>query len=271
MKFFLTYLALFVLVLNSRAQWGVDSDIRLTGKFAVSQMMVELNKNFSEGVNEFDNQPGLGFGVEISKQFTPNWEIGAEFILSTLYGEAVTPDFSAIGNHASMMEPFTEPLVYKNQLFGQKIFVQYNFVLNSFYNVTNPFLRAGIGYVPYRSQLRFRDNWHQGIIFGKGLEEYEKNKMSTAVYTVTPGIRTKISSHMELMATINLNVVNYDFLDVVHNYNEAGERLQMKGIYVDFEVGISFLLNDSGRFDTITKKRDGNGKTEDHLPFYERK
>ncbi|QGY46548.1 hypothetical protein GM418_23660 [Maribellus comscasis] len=271
MKYRLTIYLLLSLVLNGRAQSDPVSDIRITGEFVVSQMMTEFQKGFAGSVNEFDNQPGIGFGLEISKQFTKNWEVGAGFTLSTLNGEATSPEFSATGFHSSMMEPFAEPVVYKSQLFSPKIYVQYNFVLRSHYNITNPFIRAGVGYVPYRSQLRYRDNWHSGVIFGKGVEEYENNKMSTAVYTITPGIRTKISKHVELLAAVNLNIVNYDFLDVVHNYSAEGERLQMIGVYADFMIGVSFLLNDSGRFDKITQKKHRKGKIRDFLPFYKQR
>ncbi|MCG6190402.1 hypothetical protein [Maribellus maritimus] len=271
MKYWLIVYLLLSLVLNTRAQKNPASDIRITGEFVVSQMMTEFQKGFSGSVNEFDNQPGVGFGFELSKQFTKNWEAGVAFTLSTLNGEATSPDFSATGFHASMQEPFTEPIVYKSQLFAQKIYVQYNIVLRTHYNTTNPFIRAGFGYVPYRSQLRYRDNWHSGVIFGKGVEEYENNKMSTAVYTITPGIRTKISKQLELLAAINLNMVNYDFLDVVHNYSVEGERLQMIGVYADFMIGVSFLWNDSGRFDNITQKKHGKGKIRDFLPFYKQR
>ena len=194
-----------------------------------------------------------------------------EFIFSTLKGEVQNPQFSAVGNHASMMEPFTEPLVYRNRLLAPKVFIQYNFIINDYNNVTNPFIRAGVGFLPYLAELRYKNRWDDGMIFGKGLEEYEKNKMTTAVYTITPGISTKISKNLGFMAAISLNLVNYDFLDVVHNYNLSGERLQVKGIYADFMVGIIVLFNDSGKFDTFTKRHSKDGKTRDTLPFYERR
>ena len=246
----------------------MSSDIRITGKLAISQLMAELQSDFSGGPREFDNQPGFGYGIEISKQLSANWEIGAEFLMATLKGEAASPDFSAIGYHHSMMTPITDPVEYKSQLFSKKIFVQYNFILNSHKNNTNPFIRAGIGVLPYKSELRYKDDRSDAIIFGKKVGDYEESKVSTAVYTLCPGIRTKVSSGVEFMAAVNLNMVNYDFLDVVHNYDEKGNRLDLKGIYADVMVGIILLINDSGRFDVVSKRKGRKTGNRAYLPFY---
>ena len=67
---------------------------------------------------------------------------------------------------------------------------------------------------------------------------------------------------------VNLNMVNYDFLDVVHNYDEEGNRLDLKGIYADVMVGIILLINDSGRFDVVSKRKGRKTGNRAYLPFY---
>ncbi len=244
---------------------GLLSDIRITGKGGISQLITEFSS--TGPINEFNNQSGLTYGIELSKQFSRNWEAGAELLVSILRGKTDAPDFSAIGRHPLMMAPITDPVIYRNMFTSNKIFLQYNLNSGGKNGRYLPFIRAGSGLLPYKSELRYKDNREDGLIFGKNVEEFSKSKMSTAVYFAGTGIRAAISSHVELNAVVNVNLVNYDFLDVVHNYNTAGERRKITGIYSDFTIGLTFLLNNSGKY--VKKQAKRNGKRQPaNLPFY---
>ena len=242
--------------------YGFLSDLQITVKSGPSQLITEYS---SEGAtSEFNNQPGLSYAIEISKQLSPYWESGVEFGSTVLRGKADSPDFSAFGNHPSFTPPFTDPVFYRNRLLSSRAFVQFNGFWGQRDYLLLPFVRAGVGLLHYKSELRYSDGRENDFIFGKRVEDYKDAVMSTAVYNVSPGMRLSITSRVKLMAAIDLNLVNYDFLDVVHNYNEAGERVDAVGLYTDFWIGISVFFNNTGRYNanSITKKQIQS------LPFY---
>jgi hypothetical protein len=112
--------------------------------------------------------------------------------------------------------------------------------------------------------LRYKDDREDNFIFGKGVEDFRDIKMATAVYYFSPGFRLTLKNNIKLTAAININAVNYDFLDVVHNYDDFGERLHVLGIYSDFMVGISLFFNNSGRYSSNGIRK----KQMQALPFY---
>ncbi|SHJ88599.1 hypothetical protein SAMN05444280_13728 [Tangfeifania diversioriginum] len=242
--------------------YGFLSDLQVTVKSGPSQLITELS---SEGpTSEFNNQAGLSYGIEISKQLSRNWESGVEFGSTILRGKTDSPDFSAFGNHSSFTPPFSDPVFYRNRLLSSRAFVQFNGFWGQRDFLLLPFVRAGVGLLQYKSELRYNDGREDNFIFGKRVEDYKDAVMSTAVYNVSPGLRLSLTAKVKLMAAINLNLVNYDFLDVVHNYNKAGERVDAVGLYTDFWIGISVLFNNTGRYNanSISKKQIQS------LPFY---
>lgn len=263
-------------VSNSFAQYvnnenSFFSDIRITGKLKASQLLSEIKSDFSGGIHEFDNQPGLGFGIELSKQLSANWEIGAEFSVSNLHGETNSPNFSAIGYHGVMKNLNNEPVVYNNQLMGPKAFAHYNFFVQNG-NKIHPFLRIGLAYLSYKAELKYKEQRDGNIIFGKAVDGYDKYRVSNIAYFVSPGIRAKISADIELVAAADINLLKYDFLDVVHNYDEAGNRQDIMGLFADFMVGITYHINSSGQHDIKTKRNKRKSDTAlNYLPFYKRK
>ena len=250
---------------TDKKRTGLLSDIRVTGKGGISQLLTEISR--SGPVNEFNNQPGFSYGIEFSKQITRKWEAGFELLVIILQGETVAPDFSATGFHALMMSPITEPVIYRNELTSKKGYLQYNLNSGDKNGRYLPFVRAGAGLLPYKSELRYRDNRENGLIFGKNIAQYSSNKMSTAVYFAGTGVRAAFSSWIELNAAVMLNFVNYDFLDVVHNYNDSGERLKITGVYSDFTIGLTFLINNSGKY-VRKRPRNGGKRIPATLPFY---
>jgi hypothetical protein len=242
--------------------YGFLSDLQVAVKSGPSQLITEFG---SEGAkNEFNNQAGLSYAIEISKQLSPYWESGFEFGSTVLRGKADSPDFSAFGNHPSFTPPFTDPVFYRNKLLSSRAFVQFNGFRGKRDYLLLPFVRAGVGLLEYKSELRYNDGREKDLIFGKRVEDFKDAVMSTAVYNVSPGVRLSLTAKIKLMAALNLNLVNYDFLDVVHNYNKAGERVHAVGLYTDFWIGISVFFNNTGRYNanSITKKQTQS------LPFY---
>ncbi|MCD6354503.1 MAG: hypothetical protein J7L95_03050 [Prolixibacteraceae bacterium] len=257
---------------TNKKKGNSNPGFHLSLQLGTSSLVTELPNSLSGAIHEFNNQPGLSYRLGFSKYLSNHWEAGFEFSLSVLKGKNNSPNFSAIGFHASMPDPIDEPVIYRNRLLNQKIFVRYFF--NSIYDgIQNysfaPFLTAGVGNLLYKSELEYKNQDGDNLIFGKGVANYKKANTTSAVYFLGTGLKTALSSKMEIMAMFNLNFVNYDFLDVVHNYDAVGTRIELIGIYSDFMVGLSWK---------IEKKKKNHKKLSKHtkknipyLPWYKRR
>lgn len=271
---------LFLLTILSVTGWsqtgrpGIDykKGIYLSSGIGISWLTAEIPYNLSQGIREFSNKPGMSLNAGISKYVNRNVEIGAELSYSMLHGEAPGPSaFSATGIHTGMKDLNDEPIIYKNRLLGPNVFIRYYFLNNS-KRTSNfhiaPFFGAGVGNISYISELKYKNQNEDQIIFGKAVGRYKKSYMSNAVYFLQPGVRASLSSRLEFFALLKINMVNYDFLDVVHNYRSDGNRLELIGLYSELIVGVSVKLEKS--MVPFMKKFDKKG-TNDYLPFFRRK
>ncbi len=265
---FNTYLALVALILllslNGSAQNTFLSGWNIGAKFGTSRMIGEFPNDFSEAINEFDYKMGFAVDAELSKTISNHFEIGFEINRSTLSGETQDPSFSAQGNHSAFMEPLTDPVEFENKLSGQKFFFRYYFKnLDETEGFKfSPFIRAGLGFLHYNSKVKYIDAPDNDLIFGKGNSNYN-NELSTAVYVIGTGFRTEINDRFYLMAAADLNFVNYDFIDVVHNYNDNGDRLELLGMYTDLKIGIFYIISNN----KPGKGRSKKSAIQQYLPF----
>jgi len=62
-------------------------------------------------------------------------------------------------------------------------------------------------------------------------------------------------------------LVNYDFLDVMHNYSEAGSLSGITGLYAAFKVGIFYntVISEGNKNKNGSNKRGRSSN--DSLPF----
>jgi len=252
-----------VSILNSgysqnSAEGGINMGIKVGG----SKLLAEIPNGFSQIINEFDNKTGFASAYEISKFITPHWEIGAEIGYSNLNGNTDTPEFSAEGFQTGIPPDITEPVEYINKLFGQNLFFRYFFKPADSESAFIPFIRAGGGNLNYNSKFKYVDAPDNDLLFGKGTEGY--TKLSTPVFFLGTGFKTSLSSQFYMVTSIDFNMVNYDFLDVVHNYDNTGNRLQIIGLYTEFKIGIFYNFSKSGG--DRKNKNSGSSKSE-HLPF----
>lgn len=239
-----------------------QSGINIGVKMGSARLITEYSENNS--INEFSNRSGFAAGFEISKVLFPHIELGIELSNSVLNGKTDKTDhFSAIGFHAALREPLEGPTEYINKLVGEKLFIRY--YINEAFKKSkiNPFVKVGFGYLSYKSTFQYIES--QEIIFGKG-EENQTN-LSTGMLTTGTGFKTKLSKQAYFITSIDFNFVKYDFLDVVHNYDNEGKRKNVTGLYTVISAGIYFNsakseINSSSK----KKKRNGSGDT-DYLPF----
>lgn len=230
-----------------------------------SKLLGETSTDFSKFVNEFDNKSGFATSFEISKYISQKLEIGIEIGYSNLKGSSLSSEFSAEGVQAGIPAIISEPTEYKNKLFGQGAFFRYYFKPTNAKSAFLPFIKAGVGYINYFSQFKYIDSPANDLLFGKGTDGY--TKLSTPVFNVGTGFKTYVSPELYMISSFDFNMVNYDFLDVVHNYNNINKRMKMIGLFTEFKVGIFFTIYNSDKNNKKGKKKNGNSGSNDYLPF----
>ncbi|HCE58051.1 MAG TPA: hypothetical protein DER09_09560 [Prolixibacteraceae bacterium] len=264
LRFFITQLFLFIIFISTcNAQKDLLQGINLGGELGISRFLTELPMDFSGAISEFDHKTNLTFDIQLSKYVAPHWEVGTGFNNAVLSGYAETPDFSAEGVSNGGLVNIGEldgPVEYKTRLLGQDFFVRYFLIKvdeQDHLNI-NPFLKFGGGYINYMSELI---DLNTGEVV-PGTAKYQV-KLTTASMKLGTGFKTYLSDRLNLIASLDFNFVDYDYLDVVHNYSESGERLKVTGIYTEFKIGL---------YINITQFEAGKGRRKkyaipEYLPF----
>lgn len=240
------------------------SGLNIGAEFGMSRLIFETTPKFSRKIIEFDNKFGFTTDAEVSKYLSNHWEVGIDLSYTTLNGESQNTSFSAVGHHVALDDLEDKPVEYNNRLLGQKVFTRFYFIsLNQTLNKINgyPFISGGVGLLNYKSKFKYIDAEPNDIIFGKGYDGF--TKLSTAVYSMGGGLKISWSSKLFLIASINYNFVNYGFLDVMHNYDSAGNKMDIVGFYADFKIGVFYSL-------TPLKPSKGKNKKSsksENLPF----
>ena len=266
--FILTFCISIINIKNAQvfSQSGINTGV----KIGVSKLLGEIPYGFSEIINEFDNKAGFSTVFEFSKYLSPHWEIGTEIGYSNLMGNTFTPQFSAEGMQSGIPAEITEPVEYSNKLFGQNLFFRYFFKPYDSESLFVPFVSAGGGYLNFHSKFKYIDAPDDDLLFGKGNAGY--SKLTIPVFLLGTGFKTSIARRMYLVTSIDFKMVNYDFLDVMHNYSAEGNRLDLVGLYTEFKIGIFYNFNKSGdnnKSKQINKNNSEKGSSSaiSYLPF----
>jgi hypothetical protein len=265
-KYILLTLSLIFVVTINKAQNFSNSGINVGAKFGGAKLLGEVPYNLSEIINEFDNKTGFVSAFEISKYISQHWEIVTEIGYSNLNGQTFNPQFSAEGVQAGIPAEISEPVEYINKLFGQNVFFRYYIKPASSKSFFVPFFNVGGGYLNYNSKFKYIEYENGKVLFGKGTEGY--TKLSTPVFFLGTGFKTPLSSKFHMVSSIDLKMVNYDFLDVIHNYDIEKSRLELFGLYTEFKIGLFFNISkseDENHEYYKNKKGSSSGKT--YLPF----
>jgi hypothetical protein len=247
-------------------QKTLESNFNVGVKIGGSKLMGEIPYDFSEVIKEFDNKFGFNTALEISKYIYLRWEIGVEIGYSTLNGNTDTPEFSAEGVNPFFPSEITESVEYKTILFAPNFFFRYFFKPASGESAFKPFIHAGGGLLNYNSKFNYINATDNELLFGKGTKGY--TKLSTPVFFIGTGFKTSLTSQFYMITSIDFNMVNYDFLDVMHNYGKEGTRIDIIGLYSEFKIGFFYNFSESRRDKTkLFKYKNESSSKDNHLPF----
>lgn len=234
-------------------------------ELGISRLLGEIPQGSFGLVNEFDNHLGITATAEFSKYIASKIELGTELGITVLNGNTYVSDFSAEGNHFMIPDNFSDPVKYQNVLLNADVFVRYFFKPAFSQSSLNPFVEAGGGILSYYSTLSAIESGD--VIFGKGTGE--NTKLSTPGIFVGAGFKTSLSAKKFLLTTVDFKFVNYDFLDVMHNYTDDGLKQKMTGMYAGFKIGFFFSTGTPGKSGRSSSVRKGGNITSNggYLPF----
>ncbi len=261
-------LSIILIVAASNGLFG-QSLINAGVKIGGSKLLGEYPAGGSGIINEFNNKTGFAYAFEVSKYLSKHWELGIDFANSKLRGETNYPDFSAEGLQAGIPSEITDPVEYENKLAGQNIYFRYFFKPVDSEGLFNPFVKAGGGYLNYTSKFKYINAPDNELLFGKGEEGY--TDLSTPVFILGTGIKSTISPNIYVISSVDLNLVSYDFLDVIHNYAADNTRHQITGVYTEFKIGIFYTVKNPQAKEKKEKKEKsknkGGSSKSTYLPF----
>lgn len=265
-KYIITVIVLFGISTGLFGQSLVNVGVKLGG----AKLLGEIPKGNTDIVNEFDNKAGFAFALEISKYISPKWEIGIDFVNSNLYGSTSNPEFSAEGLQAGIPDEINDPVEYQNKLTGQNIYFRYFFRPYTTESYFIPFVKAGGGYLNYTSKFKYIDAPDDDLLFGKGKEGY--TDLSTPMFVFGAGVKSAISPNIYVITSVDINMVSYDFLDVVHNYGDDNIRQQINGVFTEFKIGIFYTIKNPNAKEKKDKKNErkskkGGASKSSYLPF----
>src|SRR5690606_27453100 len=117
-------------------------------------LATEIHKDFSGLTNDFSNQLGTNFGIELSHYLSSKFEFGGSFSYSYLNGHTDNEDLLAWENLAQLKKFEPAPLDYKTRVMGPEMFGRYYFRRKMPRSKTmNLFMKGGIGLLFYDSEL----------------------------------------------------------------------------------------------------------------------
>ena len=261
-------LVILALISISGTTHAQETDIRginLGVKVGGSKLLGESPKGSAGFINEFDNKFGFATGFEISKYLSPRWEIAGEFSYSNLRGDTDSPNLSAEGKHPVVPENLEDPVEYNNKLAGYNILFRYYFKPVNSESAFIPFIGFGGGYIKYNSVFKYKDAPDDEVIFSKGKDSWT---LSTPGFYVGTGFNSNLTSNLYLKTSVDFKFVNYGFLDVVHNFDEDGNKQEVLGLFTELKLALFFSIKGSGKKRNKSSTRGlGNSFGTSYLPF----
>ena len=251
--FLLSFLFTFLFIpgpANPPGELGTNQWV-LSLQAGLAAIGTEMTPGLEALQNEFNHHPGVSFDLALSHTLFKHWEVGANFERNYLSGDSKLPDFSAAGVHPRFMVLYQQPVYYQTVSTSYYFFTRY--YLRPFpkvnWNVVrfDPFLEFGLGANRFKTALNYR-TVPQGApsadIFVKG-QTWNPMPGSSARYNIGTGTRINFKSSLNFIFSLDLDLINSDCMDAVHNYDASGTRLNAFTLLPRFRLGVVIPISNS--------------------------
>lgn len=226
----------------SRKQWVIAV------QSGTAMILTELTPDLSTLKNEFKHQPGLSFDFSLSRTMGSHWEPGINLSINHFNGKSALPEFSANGHHYRFMELYQLPVQYQTASFSLYAFMRYYFrkypTKRSEKIRIDPFAEFGVGGNHFKTEISYQQippGETSAIIFEKG-QGINPLPGSSAQYTFGTGARMNFKKEWNLLISLNMDMVNSDCMDAVHNYDLQGNRNNAKTLLARLKIGVTIPI-----------------------------
>ena len=221
----------------------------LSGRTGIAWLMSELTPDFQLLSNEFRHHPGLVLDFTIGGTLGSNWEPGINFSIYQLSGESSTPDFSANGFHHSFMELYQLPVEYATVSTSLSAYCRYYFMGSSQRSRSTiqlqPYAEIGGGINYFFTELGYKilpEGLSSNLIFHKGTQKAGPGPGNVVQFQTGLGAKVVFPADLNLIFSLNADIVNYDCMDAVHNYTNE-KRNHAFSIVPKFLIGVIIPLS----------------------------
>lgn len=217
-------------------------------KAGPSMVLFEYKRDFGGIINEMRHLPGLSLSAGFSKSLNHRFDVGYEFEYSCFNGFQNNPNFSAAYfGHFKISLMRQEPVIYHTILHNHNFVATYHFDPREKKRIV-PFVYAKAGTSRIFSTLMYKED--REIIFSKTGRDETKPNSSIYVDNFNFGIgignEIILNKNFSLNIHFDLNMVNDDNLDAVHNFREPppdGYKNFVSGMYTRVQLSASYIIN----------------------------
>ena len=220
----------------------------ISGRTGTALLLKEITPDFKFLENEFRHQSGLTVDFSISNNIKNRWEPGIIFSAYRLSGQSDLPDFSAVGNHHAFINLYQSPVEYVTVSTSISGFIRYYFLNNSGKRKNSvylqPYAEIGAGMNYFFTELGYSvpPEGISQIIFYKGTQKSGPGPGNVAQIIAGLGAKAILPGNVDLLISLNTDIVNYDCLDTVHNYTNE-KRNHASSIVPKFLIGVTIPIS----------------------------
>lgn len=260
-----------------------ETNWNFTFQIGPTSLVTEMMKDFSGTINNMNNQPKIGFNLQLAKMVKERLDVGFDFGVSNYKGNLENTSnvnylmLSGIYNNKnSVFLPY--PIYYESNFTSFTLYSKYNFInLSSFskgFIKLNLYAKMGLGILFISSEMGYvnRANYElTGLSSPLYVIGRFPNPVKNAHFLLTPsfGMNYQLSDRFFVSAEMSIQFINSDYIDGVHNFNDkltpevSGDqlndyRVQVYDMTGKFMLGLTYFFN----FDSHWRIR------EKALPWY---
>ncbi len=216
----------------------------VSGQFGTCGLLFEMRGLTSKLPNEFNHKPGYTFGLSLSRTVRLHWKPSLDMYFYHFTGDNDNPAFSAIGKNSDFEDFVKAPVEYKTDMGAMMVGIRYylwKFTKPEYKKLSlNPYLELQAGLNVLSTELRYKNPpaGEASLIFEKGKGDPARPAAVIGQYSCGGGTEINLHHDWKLSVGLNLDFVNYNCVDAVHNYYSSGKEIHTMDVVPRLMVGV---------------------------------
>ena len=254
-----------------------ETNWNLTFQVGPTDLVTEMRKDFSGTSNDMNNQPKIGFSLQLAKMVMERLDIGFDFGVSGYKGTRENPSnvnyLMLSGYYNNKNADFQSfPIYYESNVTNFSLYSKYNFINFSSFSKgfikLNLYTKLGLGIVFISSEMGYINQANYELTgLSQPLFVIGRNPrpVMNSHFSISPsfGMNYQLSERVFISAELSFQFINADYIDGIPNFNDKltpdvpGElpneyRDQVYDITGKFMLGLTYFFN----FDSHWRTRE---------------